>query len=249
MRSEIDYHGIVVGFDLDDTIFRERDFCRSGFRFLLNPELYKVQGVADYPDEASLETLYHKMESALTRRDNPFTEFENFFRPLVESAGEVWDLDEHILAYRNHLPSITPEQEVIETMDFLSRRGVRMALITDGRSNTQRRKIEALGLEKYVAPDLILISEETGSDKHSKEMFATLVRRFPEASGFYYVGDNVAKDFHQPNLLGWTTIQVPTHPDNVHPAVEPESPLHAPSRKLNSLPDLLEFFQREVGPV
>lgn len=117
-----------------------------------------------------------------------------------------------------------------------------MAIITDGRSNTQRRKIEALGLRRYVAPDLILISEETGHDKHSKEMFAEVVRHFPEAATFWYVADNPRKDFYHPNLMGWNTAKVPYDPDNVHPFVEPESPLHAPKIKLNNILSLLQYI-------
>ncbi len=32
MSADIYYHGPVVVFDLDDTLIRERDFCRSGFK-------------------------------------------------------------------------------------------------------------------------------------------------------------------------------------------------------------------------
>lgn len=228
--ASINYHGPVVIFDLDDTLFRERDFCRSGFAFLCNKESYLVGNFQPYPTYQTLKDLEKEMDRLLTARENPFEVFEQFFRPLIESAGEKWDLQKHIKAYRNHLPAkLKAAEGAIEFLEHLSNAGIRMGIITDGRSVTQRNKIKALGINKFFDPDLIFISEETGCDKHSKEMFARVVRHYPEASTFYYIGDNVRKDFFQPNIMGWTTIKIAYNTDNVHPYCESESGLHEAS--------------------
>lgn len=233
--SDINYHGPVMAFDLDDTLFRERDFCRSGFRFLCSPESYRIEGINPYPSQAELDSLAEAMDRELTERRNPFVPFEDFFRPFVEKGGAEWNIKPHIDAYRSHSPSLELDAEVRSTLEFLASRGVRMALITDGRSVTQRQKIKALGLERFFAPEMILISGETGHEKtDSKEMFAQVVRFYPEARGFFYIGNNPRKDFYFPNLMGWTTLQVPPNPDDVHPDIEPPTPLHAPSLKLKN---------------
>lgn len=238
--AEIGYHGPVVAFDLDDTLFRERDFCRSGFRMLCDPSRHKVAVEGPYPSKEELERLRTEMEKALVSGDNPFDIYEEFYR----SKAIDWDLGRHIAAYRSHRPaSLTLAEGVRKTLDLLTKKGVRMALITDGRSLTQRNKIEALGIAGYFHPDLILISEETGHSKtESKEMFATVVRLFPEASRFLYVGNNPLKDFYYPNILGWTTLQAPSHPDDVHGDIAPPSPIHAPSVKLESFTQLLNYI-------
>ncbi|MCH5218548.1 MAG: HAD-IA family hydrolase [Muribaculaceae bacterium] len=243
MQPDINYHGPVVAFDLDDTLFRERDFCRSGFRFLCDPVRYRVADLDPYPSGEALSLLAGRMDRELTGRKNPFVPFEEFFRPLAEAAGKGWNLQEHIGAYRSHQPEGLPLAEgVAEVLESLAAAGVRMAIVTDGRSVTQRRKIEALGLFRFVSPECIFISEETGADKHSPDMFAAVVRRFPEASGFFYVGDNLAKDFYHPNLLGWTTLRVPEHPDNVHPPVAAPDPAYEPSALLPSFSALREYI-------
>lgn len=234
--SDTSYHGPVVAFDLDDTLVRERDYCRSGFRYLCDPDRYRVAGMDPYPSKEELDILAEKMDRELTAGRNPFMPFEELF-----GKAEGWDLALHITAYRRHRPEGIHLADGAKTvLDALSETGIRMALITDGRSVTQRRKIEALGLEKYIAPEMILISEETGHEKtDSKEMFADVVREYPEASGFWYVGNNPLKDFYYPNLLGWTTMQVAHHPDDVHPYYEPPTPLHAAKLQIGSLTDLL----------
>ena len=239
--ADISYHGPVVAFDLDDTLFRERDFCRSGFRYLCDPSRYRIEGIKEYPDAECLDRLRAVMDEELLAGRNPFTPFENFFRPLTGSV--TWNLQEHIYAYRNHRPDALHYADgVKEVLDRLVERGIRMAVVTDGRAGTQRRKIEALGLDSYVAPDLIFISEETGHDKKDKEAFAAVVRRLPEARSFVYVGDNPEKDFYWPNLLGWTTLQTPPHSDNVHSGAAPLSPLHSPKTVLTHFSEILDYI-------
>lgn len=244
--ADISYHGPVVAFDLDDTLFRERDFCRSGFKYLCDRDKYRVLQGPDYPSREELDSLSARMDAELTAGRNPFVPFEDFFRPLAEQQNQKWDFAVHLLAYRSHLPAhLTLDPEIKSTLDTLSERGIKMALITDGRSNTQRRKIEALGLDRYIPEEMILISEETGFEKlHSKEMFATVVRHYPEAKEFFYVGNNPEKDFYHPNLMGWTTVNVPPHPDDVHPDAMPPSQLHEAKYKLKKfsyLCDLIPF--------
>lgn len=242
--ADLSYHGPVVAFDLDDTLFRERDFCRSGFRFLCDRSGYHVLEIEDYPPKADLDRLVSDMDKALAARLNPFDLFDSFFKSLAESHGLEWEIGKHISAYRSHKPyTLNPADGVADTLERLARAGIKMALITDGRSITQRNKIEALGLNRFFAPEMILISEETGHEKSdSKEMFATVVRFFPEASKFFYVGNNPRKDFYFPNLMGWTSICVPEHPDDVHPRCEPPTPLHAPSFTLENFTDLFNLI-------
>ena len=93
-----------------------------------------------------------------------------------------------------------------------------MGMITDGRIQTQRLKIHALGLDKYIPEQNILISEATGADKHFSLPFDIMMRRNPGESRFVYVGDNPEKDFLWPNRLGWLTVMLlDTDGRNIHP--------------------------------
>lgn len=200
------YHGPVVAFDLDDTLFSERDFAHSGFR-AAGSLLASTFG--DTTDWAAL------MIEAFERGENPF----DSLAPELEARGATLAglLPRLLDAYRSHLPEISLRHGSAELLDALRARGVRMALITDGRSLTQRNKIRALGLEQYFAPEMIFISEEVGADKLSGEAMERVVRAFPEARQFIYVGDNPAKDFYAANRRGWTTLCLADDGSNIHP--------------------------------
>lgn len=205
MPSDITYHGPVVAFDLDDTLYSERDFVASGMRAAGD------MLAAKYGRSVAWGEM---LVAAFERGANAFDSIDSELRRFGSSTAE--ELPALLDAYRFHTPEIALRADARRLLDALQQKGVRMALITDGRARTQRAKIEALGLNTYIAPDCIFISEEVGAEKISGEAMAAVVRMFPEASGFTYIGDNPAKDFYAANRLGWRTICLADDGRNIH---------------------------------
>ena len=167
--------------DLDDTLYSEIDYVRSGCRAVARA--VEQQGWMDAPSALALIQGQQSVEAgfdALLERINQ----------LAPQAGCTidWILD----VYRTHMPDISLRPGVAETLDRLVEAGIpmAMAIITDGRYVAQRNKIKALGLDRYVPEGNIIISEEIGNDKNSPLPFATLMERFPAESRFLYIGDN-----------------------------------------------------------
>ncbi len=229
---DFNYHGDVVAFDLDDTLFRERDYVRSGFRLiesLLINDGYRAAGIAA------------ELTEILQTRGKYFDRLEDWLNSVNAPADKLLAL---IDIYRKHQPSdIRLADGAGLMLEELSRRGVVMGLITDGRSATQRAKIKALGLERFFRPDNILISEETGHDKTTPHNFRHFVTQYPEAKRFFYIGDNERKDFRLPNLLGWITVRPDHNPDNVHEDFINPDILSRPNYILPVLSDFLAKFQ------
>lgn len=117
-----------------------------------------------------------------------------------------------------------------------------MVLVTDGRATTQWAKIRALGLEEYFDPQDIWVSEERGMGKLTFDPWKHAVDRYPEAKGFFALGDNPTKDFYNPNLLGFTTICLLDRGDNIHPQDTIPTPQHAASQLVGSLREAAEII-------
>lgn len=187
----------LFAFDLDDTLYKEIDFVHSGFR-----------AVAEEFPAALHEEVYRALIDA--RRTAPGRVFD------VASArfGSEVTSAQMLSAYRNHVPSIRLAEGAADLIRSLKDQGTQLALVTDGRSLTQRNKINALGLEG--AFDAIVISEEIGSSKPSTDNFvaAASQRHFAHS---YYLADNPSKDFTGPNSLGWTTLMLLDDGRNIHP--------------------------------
>ena len=95
----------------------------------------------------------------------------------------------------------------------IKKRKGKIAIITDGRSKTQRNKIDALGIFEYI--DAILISEEVGYQKPAIEIFNKLESLYPKHK-FTYIADNLRKDFISPNILDWDSINLLDNGLNIH---------------------------------
>ena len=88
-----------------------------------------------------------------------------------------------------------------------------MGLLTDGRSVQQRNKINALKLNAWFSE--IIISEEFGSEKPNMNNYKYFEKIFGDGT-YYYIADNINKDFISPNNLGWTTICLKDNGLNIH---------------------------------
>ena len=187
----------VVVFDLDDTLYKEQDYLRSAYREI----------AARIESQYGLEGIYDQMLKW-------WQEGENVFQRLVSYCPQ-FTVNDLLAIYRSHVPAIRLDEETRHLLDDLHQHAV-LGLITDGRSLTQRHKIEALGLSAYMDDADILISEETGFEKPSEEPFRHFMACYLSCT-YYYIGDNPAKDFVAPNLLGWTSICLLDDGRNIHP--------------------------------
>lgn len=177
----------LIAFDLDDTLFPEMDFVRSAYRSIASR-----YGLGLLP----------AMMTAFTPRE------------AFDSTG--LPSDTVISHYRKHRPDIRLPWQSLHALATLRNAGHIIALVTDGRSVTQRNKIEALGLGRFVESDDIYISEEFGHPKTDGEAFRSLMMRHP-GEACIYVGDNPAKDFAAPRSLGWITLCLLDSGQNIHP--------------------------------
>lgn len=204
MGSETGYTGPLVAFDLDDTLYKEADFLESGFT-----------AVADKVSEEyglNPRSVFEDMRAAWHRGDNAF----DMLADMLEPADRNHFIAEAVSIYRYHNPDIKLSEGAHELLTALSKKGIRQALVTDGRSKTQRAKIRALDVSEFFAPENIMISEEVGAEKRNSKVWRELVRRYPNASRFIYVGDNPAKDFIMPHKMGWVTIGIADSGRNIH---------------------------------
>lgn len=216
-------------FDLDDTLFKERDFVTSSFRVIAREA--DRRGIISY--EKALAILCAGRDGGMA-----FSSLAEEVAARAPGCGltEEWMVN----TYRTHTPDIKLDDATESVLAALRERGETLGLITDGRSNTQRAKIKALGLERFIEPRNILVSGETGFDKTHREPFDMIMMRNPVERRYVYVGDNSAKDFIWPNKLGWLTVQLDDADGvNIHPQSSDRPAAFLPQRHIGSLSQLL----------
>ncbi len=187
-----------VVFDLDDTLYLERDYVRSGF-------VHVARLVATSAEES------RDIEAWLWRTFEKGVRGDTFDR-LIAARPELADrvtAAELVAAYRGHAPSISLVPGIPELLERLRGRGLRLGVLSDGPLASQRAKAEALGLDEWFDPVLLTASEHAGFAKPGTRGFEWMAAMWhlPPVE-LAYIADNPLKDFIGPRKLGWLTIRL-----------------------------------------
>jgi putative hydrolase of the HAD superfamily len=210
-----------IVFDLDDTLYCERDFVMSGFR-AAGDWLEQVHGLA------GLEARCRRLFSSGRRA-----------RIFDEALAELGRSDPTLVAalvdgYRSHRPAIALAPDAAR---YLDRSPGRHAVITDGYAATQAAKAAALDLSRWI--DTIIFTDLWGREfwkPHERAFAAIEAGTGLEPGRLIYVADNPIKDFVAPNRRGWHTVQI-CRPDRMHVASAPDA-LHRAHARIDSLDEL-----------
>lgn len=199
----------TVVFDLDDTLYDEVDYCRSGF-LSVSRFLTRLSDIA-CSDDVFACFWRHFTQGNRTRT----------FDAALDDLGIA--CDERLIAqlvevYRCHRPAIELPPDSREVLDRLQGEYT-LALLTDGFLPAQRLKVQALDIERYF--ETVVYTEELGRQywKPSPAGFEKLIETLgvPPAQ-MAYIADNEGKDFIAPNRLGMLTVQV-LRPARLHAGV------------------------------
>lgn len=187
-----------VVFDIDDTLYLERDYVRSGFA-AVGVWIEASLGFRSFSDRCWIAF----------RSGRRRTIFDEVLASYGVDEQEREDLVIQLVErYRRHYPSITLLSDADETIERL-RDGHVLAALSDGPLDSQRAKVRALGLTARL--ERIVLTEELGPERGKPDPAGfKLIQEWADiaAGRCVYVADNPLKDFEAPWELGWLTIRV-----------------------------------------
>lgn len=191
--EECKSHPVVI-FDLDDTLYNEKDYVYSGF--------------------LAVEKLLCDIPNAADKLWNEFTHGKNAIDAVLQEANLFSEelRQECLQCYRSHEPEISLAPDVQKVLSQMKKAGKKIGIITDGRPEGQWKKIHRLGLEQYVQ-EVIVTDELAGNAspmtfrKPCAIAFELMQMRMNcSFEDMVYIGDNLTKDFRAPEFLGMHTI-------------------------------------------
>lgn len=209
-----------VIFDLDDTLIQEIDFLKSAY-----------QEIALFLEPSQYLSLFANMLQS-------YQAGKNVFKELVAQYPHT-TIEELLTLYRQHKPKLKLNEGAIEVLDWCKEKGYQLGLLTDGRSITQRNKINAVGIAHYF--NTIIISEEFGSSKPDPRNFQVFVDY--KITEYVYIADNPKKDFITPNDMGWTTICLLDSGRNIHRQNFSLQPRFLPNYTISNLMELKNLIE------
>ncbi|MGQ9506173.1 MAG: HAD family hydrolase [Thermogutta sp.] len=218
----------AILFDLDDTLYPEIAFVRSGFRVVA--EILANRGFGS-PDETI----------ALMEHCHWHVDRDRVFQHAAKTLGypEAW-IPELIHAYRRHDPSIHLPLETHHVLTTLCQ-NFRLGIVTDGHRDVQWRKIRALGIHRMV--DVIVTSDDFGRRfwKPDPLPFLTACRGLKaQPEEVIFVGDHPLRDIAGAGQLGMTTVRI--YRADGYFRQHPHSPGHPPEYEISNLIELLTWL-------
>jgi len=175
---------MVIVFDLDDTLYDEVDFVKSGF-----------QEIANYlKDEKYYNFMCEVFESEGSGK---------VFNKLIEKFSLDVNINKLIEIYRFHTPNIVLPNESLELLKFAKE--FKTALISDGHYIMQKNKHDALKLDEFIKYPIFTDFYHT--KKPELKPYKMVMQNYQDQERFVYISDNPKKDFKAVAELGWTGIR------------------------------------------
>lgn len=222
----------TVVFDLDDTLYDEIEYCKSGFKAVAD---CLAETSDTFPEERIFGVLWEQFTAGNRKKT---------FDAALDELGIEHDeklIEELVKTYRDHIPKLKLPRD---SRDVLSELGAKytLALLTDGFLPGQKLKVQSLGIEKFFK--CIVYTDHLGREfwKPSPAGFEKIIeilRTKPE--NMAYIADNEKKDFIAANKLGFLTVQI-IRPARLHTSVCAEIGAKAQFviHKIGRLPALLD---------
>jgi putative hydrolase of the HAD superfamily len=218
----------AILFDLDDTLYPEIEFVKSGFA-AVSAFLAKRYGL-------DKNELLEKMLLILKQNGRG-----KVFDILLDNLGHhsLENVKLLVYLYRSHLPTIRLYPDVIPLLKELKIANFKLGILSDGMASVQRNKIRALGISDLF--EVIMCTDELGKEnwKPSQVPFKIvldLLQVSPQDAT--YVGNDIGKDFLAPNKLGMMTIRI----DRQH-EVKQSSDLPEAKHVISKFRDVLDIVR------
>ncbi|WP_218353240.1 HAD family hydrolase [Alteromonas lipotrueiana] len=218
---------MIYIFDLDDTLYDERQYVESGFKAVAR--FAKQQWGLNEQD--SLKSMIGILDNE--GRGAVFNRWLALF-----NLDSKTNIKRCLSVYRMHQPDINMPEAHSELLHRLPKP---LYLVTDGNKIVQHNKVKALGIEPLFKRVFITHRFGTRHAKPSIHCFE-IIKQTEDCAwhDMVYIGDNPAKDFVNLNKLGMHTVRVLT---GVHRDVPAKKGFDA-SVVINSLLQLKGAFSR-----
>jgi len=196
----------AIFFDLDDTLYPYEEINKRACN-LLAEAVSEKYGISRKEAETAYEYGRQATKSRLPNcaaKHNRMLYCQNMLEYLnrnpVKDALSFYDC-----YWDDMLKNMSLYDGVIDLLDFLRERDIKIGICTDLTAHIQHRKIKRLGIADYI--DYLVTSEEAGAEKPDAAIFALCCHKsWLEPTEILLVGDSPQKDICGAKNFGMKTV-------------------------------------------
>ena len=198
---------IGLVFDVDDTLYEQIVPFENAYKSLfdMNIDMEKFYLLSRYYSDVKFEAS----------RNGEMTMDEYHIYRIQEAAKDlgVFLTDEQALnmqkEYKKNQQKLQMSNITINILKLARKNNVRLGIITNGPSEHQWSKIEALGVERWIDKENIIVSGDYSINKPDVRIFEIMQEKLQLPNDFlYYIGDSIENDIVGANNAGWKAIWI-----------------------------------------
>lgn len=194
----------TVFFDLDDTLYDRAVPYLAAFRqFFGSRYAEKAAQAFDAVIRRGYEVFRPAHTGQITMEQMHIYRHQTGLRDVGIEITPAQALEMQAL-YAAQQGRICLSKTMETVLDLCCARFAGVGVITNGGVQSQTKKLQSLGIARWVRPEMIFISDAVGVMKPAPEIF----RMAGHAAGgpCIYVGDSYSQDIASAAACGWTTI-------------------------------------------
>ena len=210
---------IGLVFDVDDTLYEQIVPFENAFRSLfdIDIDMEKFYLLSRYYSDVKFEAS----------RNGEMTMDEYHIYRIQEAAKDlgIYLADEQALSmqkeYKKNQQKLKISDTTISILELAKKNNVKLGVITNGPSEHQWAKVDALGVEKCIPRENIIVSGDLGINKPDKRIFEVMQEKLQlGVESLYYIGDSLENDIVGANNAGWKSIWINRYNKEYLPGTE-----------------------------
>ena len=211
---------IGLVFDVDDTLYEQIVPFENAYKSLFDMDI-------DMEQFYLLSRHYSDVKFEASRNgEMPMDEY-HIYR-IQEAAKDlgVFLTDEQALnmqkEYKKNQQKLQMSDITINILELAKKNNVKLGVITNGPSEHQWAKIDALGVEKLIPRENIIVSGDLGIiNKPDVRIFDAMQEKLQlDTESLYYIGDSFENDIVGANNAGWKSIWINRYNKECSPGTE-----------------------------
>ena len=209
---------IGLVFDVDDTLYEQIVPFENAYKSLFDMDI-------DVEQFYLLSRYYSDVKFEASRNGEMTMDEYHIYR-IQEAAKDlgVCLSDKQALnmqkEYKMNQQKLQMSDITISILELAKKNNVKLGIITNGPSEHQWSKVKALGVEKWIDKENIIVSGDYGINKPDVRIYEIMQEKLqlPNDS-LYYIGDSLENDIVGANNAGWKSIWINRYkkklPENV----------------------------------
>ena len=211
----------VIGliFDVDDTLYEQIVPFENAYRSLFDMDI-------DMEEFYLLSRYYSDIKFEASRNGEMTMDEYHIYR-IQEAAKDlgVFLTDEQALnmqkEYKKNQQKLQMSNITISILELAKENNAKLGIITNGPSEHQWSKVKALGVERWIDKENIIVSGDYSINKPDVKIFEIMQEKLklPNDS-LYYIGDSLENDIVGATNAGWKVIWINRYkrksPENVN---------------------------------